>query len=703
MLRKALATLPPTLDQTYDRILCAISEADSKYALRTLQWLTFSARPLSLEEVAEAVAIDVTRDPAFDRDDIIEDPLEILIICSGLVTLTTDNERDTSRSPRRIIALAHYSVQEYLVSDRIRQGQAKAYSMQAIVCHDAIAKASLQYLLQFQHPLSQQVLDVSALARYSAEFWSSHLWKTGDEKEEAGHLAMTILSVENPAYLAWIQLCDPDIPWKAPDLEKGLESVAMPLYYAAQSKLDTITTLLLDDGADVNAPGGLYGNALTAASAKGHKETVTLLLDRGAEVNAQGGWLDNALRAASFKAQKETVMLLLDKGAEVNAQGRHHGNALCEASIGPHWDWPMLAEYKEIILILLDRGANVNALTEQGDSALCLASMAGNKDAVMLLLDRGAKVNVQGTFFGSALQSASLKGHRDIAMLLLDKGAEVNAQGGHWGNALQAASSGGDKEIVMLLLDKGAEVNAPGGHDGSALQAASSEGHKEIVMLLLDRGAEINAQGGDHGSALQAASYKGHKEIVMLLLDRGAKTNAQSGYHGNVLQAASFGGHKDLVKLLISRLDTTLQFQDRYGRTLLWWAAAGGDIATVETLIRQYNFNPREPDNFGRTPFWIATKKGHDAASKLLWEECEEAGTERPVPLKVDNNQRDPLCDVCTSRITVTAFHYHCCLCAGGDWDMCEDCKASGASCAETAHTLVKRTMRNEQWVQVPS
>ncbi|RYO17084.1 hypothetical protein AA0111_g11220, partial [Alternaria arborescens] len=134
MLRKSLASLPRTLDQTYDRILSAISDEHSNYAIRILQWLTFSARPLSVEEVAEVVAIDVARDPAFDRDEVLEDPLEVLDICSSLVTITTNEVDRRSGSAQRIVALAHYSVQEYLVSDRIRQGLAKQYSMQETAC-----------------------------------------------------------------------------------------------------------------------------------------------------------------------------------------------------------------------------------------------------------------------------------------------------------------------------------------------------------------------------------------------------------------------------------------------------------------------------------------------------------------------------------------------------------------------------------------
>jgi hypothetical protein len=122
MLRKSLATLPQTLDQTYDRILTAINEEDREYAMRILRWLTVSARPLLVEEIADVVALDVAREPAFDRDEVLEDPLEALSICSSLVTITTNDPGGRWRPAQRIIALAHYSVQEYLVSERIKQG-----------------------------------------------------------------------------------------------------------------------------------------------------------------------------------------------------------------------------------------------------------------------------------------------------------------------------------------------------------------------------------------------------------------------------------------------------------------------------------------------------------------------------------------------------------------------------------------------------
>ncbi|ORY09452.1 hypothetical protein BCR34DRAFT_516475, partial [Clohesyomyces aquaticus] len=58
-----------------------------------------------------------------------------------------------------------------------------------------------------------------------------------------------------------------------------------------------------------------------AALVKGNEQVVKLLLDKGADVNAQGGRYGNALQAALVKGNEQVVKLLLDKGADVNAQG----------------------------------------------------------------------------------------------------------------------------------------------------------------------------------------------------------------------------------------------------------------------------------------------------------------------------------------------------------------------------------------------
>src|SRR4051812_10878037 len=90
MLRKELASLPETLDETYDRILCSIHELYSQYALQIQQWLAFSARPLRIEEIAEVTAVDTGGDSRFEAKNRLKEPRDILIICSSLVITTAE-------------------------------------------------------------------------------------------------------------------------------------------------------------------------------------------------------------------------------------------------------------------------------------------------------------------------------------------------------------------------------------------------------------------------------------------------------------------------------------------------------------------------------------------------------------------------------------------------------------------------------------
>ncbi|KAL6703449.1 hypothetical protein ACN47E_009623 [Coniothyrium glycines] len=587
MLRKSLATLPRTLDQTYDRMLSAISEEYSNYAMRILQWLTFSERPLTVGEVAEVVAIDVNRDPAFDRDEVLETPLEALEICSSLITIpireATNQFEEESRSEReeelwlseQIMTLAHYSVKEYLVSERIKQGAARQYSMEAVECHSSITQGCLKYLLQIQQPLSNEDLEQYALAIYSAKFWSSHLGKTGDKMDQLNQLVIRLMAIDEPVYLTWIQLHNHDRPWGRPDLEMAVEYLAPPLYYAALFGLSTITKLLQDRGADVNAQGGFYGNALQAASVKGHNAVIKLLLDRGADVNAEAGVHGSALQAASAMGHEAIVKMLLDRGANVNAEAGLYSSALQAASAIGH---------DAIVKLLLDRGADVHVQGGYYGNAVQAALREGNKQLVKLLLVRGGNINAQSEGFGNALYGASYDSDEAFVKLLLDRGTNIDTKDIDCSNALQAASFRGHAAIVKLLLDKNANVNAQGGVYGNALQAASVEGHEAIMKMLLDRGANINGdvRGGYYSTPLETASGRGNEATVKMLLDRGANINVnfQGKYYSTALVAASEGGHEAIVKMLLDR-----GAQGESYSIALQAASVGGHETIVKMLL----------------------------------------------------------------------------------------------------------------------
>ena len=87
---------------------------------------------------------------------------------------------------------------------------------------------------------------------------------------------------------------------------------------------------------------------LYTASSEGNYETVLSLYAQGADVNAQGRHYGNALQAAAAHGHEKITQLLLAKGANVNEQGRY-GTALQAAEQGGH---------KEVAQLLLAHGAN---------------------------------------------------------------------------------------------------------------------------------------------------------------------------------------------------------------------------------------------------------------------------------------------------------------------------------------------------------
>ncbi len=105
--RKALNSLPPTLNATYERILRQInnrSQDAQKLVQRTLRWILESHTSLSITALREAVSINIG-DTKLDRDAMPPED-EILRCCSSLV-------RRSAVGPG--LELAHFTVKEFLV------------------------------------------------------------------------------------------------------------------------------------------------------------------------------------------------------------------------------------------------------------------------------------------------------------------------------------------------------------------------------------------------------------------------------------------------------------------------------------------------------------------------------------------------------------------------------------------------------------
>lgn len=175
-----------------------------------------------------------------------------------------------------------------------------------------IAQTCLAYLAHLDKPDS--ITDANKgsfpLATYAAEYWfHHHRYAEYPRPSVARKLLLNLFSTP-PSYalVNWVRLHDPDHPGHYPNLNKSIDLIAHPLYYASLLGESTAVDHLLNTRMDP----GMYGAALQAASSNGHIEIVRLFLNRLNISTFRGGFV-TALYCAWD--QPEIAKLLMGAGA----------------------------------------------------------------------------------------------------------------------------------------------------------------------------------------------------------------------------------------------------------------------------------------------------------------------------------------------------------------------------------------------------
>jgi hypothetical protein len=172
-IRKALNELPTTLDETYERALEGIPKEKRRYAHRLFQCLVVAIRPLRVEELAELFAIEFDRDVGPNlregwRPENAEDA--VLSACSTLIAVIES-------MGSKVVQFSHFSVKEYLTSDRLRTseiGNIRHYHIPLDAAHTILARACLTVLLQLDESVDKKRLEEFPLAFYAAQHWVDH-------------------------------------------------------------------------------------------------------------------------------------------------------------------------------------------------------------------------------------------------------------------------------------------------------------------------------------------------------------------------------------------------------------------------------------------------------------------------------------------------------------------------------------------------
>jgi ankyrin repeat protein len=160
----------------------------------------------------------------------------------------------------------------------------------------------------------------------------------------------------------------------------------------------------------------------------------------------------------------------------------------------------------------------------------------------------------------STLQAASCAGHETIVRVLLHKYAATFTEDGvslaHI--ALNSASANGLNNAFHLLLKSGTRIfMTENDGDEAPLNVACYHGHFAIARLLVENGATINVRGEDCPQHMQtpliSAINGGHSDIARWLIEEGADIFRVGRNEITALWAACFYGNETIARMLIDR------------------------------------------------------------------------------------------------------------------------------------------------------
>ena len=338
-------------------MLCNIDDTLMEDARRIFTFLCFVPRLLSVPELLEAIAIDTKEPKGLNRKRRLQNFDDILEICPGFIEVidaTTKVKRlgvDREKS-RQIVRIAHFSIQEYLESERIRGSKAANHSLNKATARTEVAEACLLYWLEedFNNAaLDHSIYEAMPLAKFAAKSWYPCYQ---DAIVPATRLESLILVLfQRPcSYAKWANPCDYLVPW--PPLH--------PIVSAAEFGLDRVLSELLKMD-EMNTPSlpfestsSILSLALAVALRKGYESTVQILIDAGAHLN---GTPLIAEMCASRYGNKGVIQTLIEAVKDLDCEGGKYGKILRSF---------LKSHVPTLMRTLIEAGADVNAQSGGG-------------------------------------------------------------------------------------------------------------------------------------------------------------------------------------------------------------------------------------------------------------------------------------------------------------------------------------------------
>ena len=287
------AGLGEVYDATLERIK-AQDEEKAELAMATLTWICHSERPLLVDELSHALAVEIG-EADFDPENA-PSIGTLLDCCQGLITV--DAEASTIR-------LIHYAVQEYLCS---HPGLfSKPHSVLAETCLTYLNSQQVKNLTPHSLPAPQNM----PFLKYSARYWGTHAnW---DFSDNVRMLALELLN-QYGDHISAVSLLG---QMTRPGFIEGIATP--PLFFALHYAsffgiVELVTVLINSERCKVDQQECIGSAPLAWAARNGHEGVVKSLLEReGVDPKPPDKNDRTPLGCAALNGHEEVVKLLLER------------------------------------------------------------------------------------------------------------------------------------------------------------------------------------------------------------------------------------------------------------------------------------------------------------------------------------------------------------------------------------------------------
>ncbi|KAJ8058480.1 hypothetical protein OCU04_012668 [Sclerotinia nivalis] len=670
IIESRISECPKELDGLYEDLLKKIENNELRETTILFQWICFTSRPLSLDELRTAMTVHLSG-PKSSLNEYEDESnpycisndrkmkTRMIYLSRGLVDIAnSDLAKD-----KPVVGFHHDTIKSFILTkglkylyNRLAELQGLNYLTQDLAkkAHLQLANTCLNYLSTREIGTTFSEKQIKSLSQFFFLHYTTENWLTHAIKAEKDGYGEKINWPSQDVLDTWVRIFQvqdidaKDYPKEGISLlhiaaEYGLPRLAESICKRDKHQIAISTKIgpkrMKGKPKSKHVTDGKKQGLMKTSSSRGGNEN-TRAISTTRTLNQQRmkresvtqerlyrsktDFNSGSLRQIADFIQKITekekgfqktddcrVEVTKEQSTVMNRKDKEGNVPLHQAALKGHL---------KIVEILKRYGAEIHTTNTKHCTAFLLATANGHIEVVKFLYEYGADIHTANNNGWTPLNIASYNGHIEMVKFLYENGADIHIATNNGWTPLNSASNNGHIEVVKFLYENGADIHIATKDGRTPLNSASNNGHIEMIKFLYENGADIHAATKDGWTPLNSASNNGHIEVIKFLYKHGADIHIATNNGWTPLNSASSNGHIEVVKFLYKH-GADIHIVTKDGWTPLNSTSYNGYIEVVKFLYEHgADTDIHTATNNGWTPLNAASDSGHIEAVKFLYE-----------------------------------------------------------------------------------